>query len=79
MSTGHITTLPGSRVPLKFAYSIFFVQEIDGHDEQVNSCLALKATKTWRGNILVVKRGSRKAVINMEREDAFLVDNIVSK
>jgi hypothetical protein len=81
MSVGHliVKTMPNSCVPLKFQYSIFYVPQEEGREDYVNGCCALLTKKPWRGNILVVKRGKRKAAINMEREDAFLVDTLVSK
>jgi hypothetical protein len=80
MGVGHllVTTLPRSLVPLEFSYSIFYVPPGRGHPIPPNKCGSIRSDQAWDGNILVVKRGKRKAVINMEREDAFLVDNIVS-
>ncbi|KAJ7911251.1 hypothetical protein B0H13DRAFT_2328464 [Mycena leptocephala] len=80
MGVGHllVTTLPRSLVPLEFSYSIFYVPPGRGHPIPPNNCGSIRSDQAWDGNILIVKRGKRKAVINMEREDAFLVDNIVS-
>jgi hypothetical protein len=80
MNIGHllVTSLPGSRVPLEFAYSLFYVPRDRGFPVIRNGCGSIRGEHNWQGNILVVKRGKRKPAINMEREDAFLVDNIVS-
>ncbi|KAJ6576489.1 hypothetical protein DFH09DRAFT_1311171 [Mycena vulgaris] len=79
MSVGRvrITTLPGSAVPLEFAYTIYFVPPGSGTGIP-NACGALKlAGSGWYDNILVIKHGKRKAAIHVEREDAYLVDSIV--
>ncbi|KAJ7148133.1 hypothetical protein C8R43DRAFT_1129276 [Mycena crocata] len=74
-----ISHSPGTNVPLEFKYSIIYVpptSPIHGAGE-LNQCVELRGGQ-WFGNILVVKHGKRKAVINMEQEDTFLVDNLVS-
>jgi hypothetical protein len=81
MNIGHllVTSLPGSSVPLKFSYSLFYVPRDRATFPDIrNGCGSIRGEHDWQGNILVVKQGKRKPAINMEREDAFLVDNIVS-
>jgi hypothetical protein len=80
MNIGHllVTALPGSSVPLEFSYSLFYVPRGRGFPVIRNACGSIRGEHDWQGNILVVKRGKRKPAINMEREDAFLVDSIVS-
>ncbi|KAJ7933878.1 hypothetical protein B0H13DRAFT_2306294 [Mycena leptocephala] len=80
MGEGHllVSTLPGSIVPLEFSYSLFYVPRGRAEHLVDNKCGAIRSDTPWNGNILVVKHGKRKPVINMEREDAFLVDSIVS-
>ncbi|KAJ6460674.1 hypothetical protein C8R47DRAFT_1226174 [Mycena vitilis] len=71
-----LTNFPGTSIPLEFSYTVFFVPR--GSSGSINLCGSLRCTSAWAGNILVVKCGKRKAVINMEKEDTYLVDNIVS-
>ncbi|KAJ7033613.1 hypothetical protein C8F04DRAFT_1184053 [Mycena alexandri] len=73
-----VTTCPGSLVRLEFAYSVIYVPPTSASECAVNQCSSLRAATEWKGNILVLKHGKRKPVINMEAEDAFLVDTIVS-
>jgi hypothetical protein len=47
-------------------------------DTDTNTCRSLRSKLEWHGNILVVKHGKRKPIINVDREDAFLVDSIVT-
>ncbi|KAJ7891176.1 hypothetical protein B0H13DRAFT_2340664 [Mycena leptocephala] len=74
----HVTHFPGTKIPLEFCYTIFYVPRAARESRVVNQCLSLRANKRWFENVLVVKHGKRKAIINMDREDTFLVDNIVS-
>ncbi|KAJ6498666.1 hypothetical protein DFH09DRAFT_1203919 [Mycena vulgaris] len=81
MSVGrvHVTHFPpGSPTPLEFGYSLFFAPLAAGTSDIPNCCGAIRADVEWRGNILVVKHGKRKAVINVDREDGLLVDAIVN-
>ncbi|KAJ6476673.1 hypothetical protein C8R47DRAFT_1220165 [Mycena vitilis] len=80
MSVGRlrVNTLPGSSVPLEFSYSIVYVPPSSPLVNGENRCASLRSRVRWEGNILVLKHGKRKPVINMEREDAYLVDSIVS-
>jgi hypothetical protein len=73
-----VTRFPGSGVPLEFAYSIIYVPRDSPVASGENRCGSIRSDSKWSGNILVLKHGKRKPVINMEREDAYLVDNIVS-
>ncbi|KAJ7153793.1 hypothetical protein C8R46DRAFT_897569, partial [Mycena filopes] len=74
----NVASLPGSRVPLEFAYYIIYVPQSSGFPVPPNECRSLRSNRVWNGNILVLKQGKRKAVINVEKEDAFLVDALVS-
>ncbi|KAJ7601310.1 hypothetical protein DFH06DRAFT_1353400 [Mycena polygramma] len=82
MSIGRVlvTKLPNTDTPLEFTYSIIYVPPASPGNLRVtrNNCPALRSDVEWRGNILVVKHGKRKAIINVEPEDASLVDSIVN-
>ncbi|KAJ7156445.1 hypothetical protein C8R43DRAFT_1125643 [Mycena crocata] len=80
LSVGRLTLnhFPGTDVPLEFSYSIIYVPPSSPVNSEANVCSILRGPDEWRGNVLVVKHGKRKAVINMEREDTFLVDNLVN-
>ncbi|KAJ7162723.1 hypothetical protein C8R43DRAFT_1123394 [Mycena crocata] len=73
-----LSHFPGTAVPLEFSYSIVYVSPSSSLPEQPNGCTILRGPDQWYGNILVVKHGKRKPAINMEREDTFLVDNLVN-
>ncbi|KAJ7177014.1 hypothetical protein C8R46DRAFT_1213575 [Mycena filopes] len=73
-----VSTLPGSNVPLEFQYSIIYVPPNALPPFPSNACRSIRGSTQWHGNVLVLKHGKRKAVINMEKEDAFLVDSILS-
>ncbi|KAJ7844554.1 hypothetical protein B0H13DRAFT_2364147 [Mycena leptocephala] len=80
MGVGRILVdkFPNTRIPLEFAYTIIFVPSTYTLPGSVNKCPVFRCEKEWHGNILVVKHGKRKPVINMDAEDASLVDNIVN-
>ncbi|KAJ6473620.1 hypothetical protein C8R47DRAFT_1221427 [Mycena vitilis] len=82
MSIGRVFVhdLPNTDTPLEFQYSIIYVPPTSPGNLRVprNKCPALRSDVDWRGNILVLKHGKRKAVINMEQEDGSLVDSIVN-
>ncbi|KAJ7819541.1 hypothetical protein B0H13DRAFT_1921717 [Mycena leptocephala] len=73
-----VDKFPNTRIPLEFSYTIIFVPSTYTLPGSVNKCPVFRCEKQWYGNILVVKHGKRKPVINMEAEDASLVDNIVN-
>ncbi|KAK6967139.1 hypothetical protein R3P38DRAFT_2589377 [Favolaschia claudopus] len=68
-------------VPLPYAYTIFYAPQSDlPPNTNVNECPPVKrAGITWYGNILVVRHGLRKAVINVAEKDALLVDVIITR
>jgi hypothetical protein len=80
MGVGRILVdkFPNTLIPLEFSYTIIFVPSTYALPGSVNKCPVFRCEKEWHGNILVVKHGKRKPVINMEAEDASLVDNIVN-
>ncbi|KAJ6454559.1 hypothetical protein C8R47DRAFT_1083067 [Mycena vitilis] len=82
MSVGRIFVdkLPNTDTVLEFPFSIIYVPPTSPGNTRVprNKCAALRSDVEWRGNILVVKHGKRKPVINVEPEDASLVDTIVN-
>ncbi|KAJ7643145.1 hypothetical protein DFH06DRAFT_1333928 [Mycena polygramma] len=82
MSVGRIFVdkLPNTGTILEFPFSIVYVPPASPGSTRIprNKCAALRTDNEWRGNILVLKHGKRKAVINVEPEDASLVDNIVN-
>ncbi|KAJ7025252.1 hypothetical protein C8F04DRAFT_1269373 [Mycena alexandri] len=71
-------SMPNTLVSLAHSYSIIYVPPGGPVVHNVNTCGSLRATKDWGGNILVLKHGKRKPVINVEKEDASLVDLLVS-
>ncbi|KAJ7657397.1 hypothetical protein DFH06DRAFT_1131885 [Mycena polygramma] len=75
-----VDNLPNTDTALEFSYSIIYVPPSSPGNVRVarNRCPALRTDVDWRGNILVVKHGKRKAIINVEPEDASLVDGIVN-
>ncbi|KAJ7779998.1 hypothetical protein B0H16DRAFT_1711222 [Mycena metata] len=81
MAAGRVTVdrLPQSDVVFSHPYSIIYVPPFQPVTSGVNSCPALRATSDWIGNILVVKHGKRKPIINVDKEDSLLVDIIVSE
>ncbi|KAJ7026059.1 hypothetical protein C8F04DRAFT_1268530 [Mycena alexandri] len=80
MAAGRVQVdrLPQSSVPFEHSYSIIYVPPSQPIASSVNSCRSLRSAVQWRGNILVVKHGKRKPVINMDGDDAVLVDMLVS-
>ncbi|KAJ7018244.1 hypothetical protein C8F04DRAFT_1252907 [Mycena alexandri] len=81
MAAGRVQVdrLPQSSVPFEHSYSIIYVPPSQPIASSVNSCRSLRSAVQWRGNILVVKHGKRKPVINMDGDDAVLVDMLVSE
>ncbi|KAJ6560614.1 hypothetical protein DFH09DRAFT_1364769 [Mycena vulgaris] len=74
-----VTHFPAdSTTPLEFPYTIFFRPRNTVFPGQKNACGSIRAAADWYENVLVVKHGKRKAVINVDREDAMLVDAIVN-
>ncbi|KAJ7699761.1 hypothetical protein B0H16DRAFT_1749282 [Mycena metata] len=80
MATGRVMVdrLPDSELAFNHSYSIIYVPPVQNVTSGLNSCPALRSTSAWTGNILVVKHGKRKPIINVEKEDSLLVDMIVS-
>jgi hypothetical protein len=78
VSRAFVSQFPGSPVPLEFPYSIIYVPAAFPMVTANNECRSLRSRLKWGGNILVLKHGKRKPVINMEREDGYLVDLLVS-
>ncbi|KAJ7039423.1 hypothetical protein C8F04DRAFT_1255125 [Mycena alexandri] len=74
-----VDMLPQSSISLGHSYSIIYVPPAQAVVSVVNTCRSLRALRPFTGNILVVKHGKRKPVINMEKEDSSLVDCIVSE
>ncbi|KAJ7436016.1 hypothetical protein B0H11DRAFT_1679510, partial [Mycena galericulata] len=63
----HVTVLPGGSTPLKFPYTIFyFPPGAYSATDSRNECRVLVSDNAVFENILVVKHGKRKAIINME-------------
>ncbi|KAJ7648253.1 hypothetical protein DFH06DRAFT_1332489 [Mycena polygramma] len=73
-----VTHFPGTLVPLEFAYTVFFVPPRSSVSSPDNNCGCLRSSNSWSGNVLVIKNGKRKAVINVEKDNALLVDSIVN-
>ncbi|KAJ7779037.1 hypothetical protein B0H16DRAFT_1711382 [Mycena metata] len=80
MAAGRVLvgSFPQSSVSLNHSYSIIYVPPTQLVSSGVNSCPAIRSSTPWIGNILVVKHGKRKAVINVDKEDATLVDMLQS-
>ncbi|KAJ7020409.1 hypothetical protein C8F04DRAFT_1275125 [Mycena alexandri] len=80
MNVGRVlaSSLPNTLVSLEHSYFIIYVPPAGQVAHDVNACRALRSTSEWAGNILVVKHGKRKPVINVEKEDSTLVDLLVS-
>ncbi|KAJ6554134.1 hypothetical protein B0H10DRAFT_2123487 [Mycena sp. CBHHK59/15] len=70
----------GSPLPLDYSYTIFYIPQTDLPAWiPLNTCPpVVRAGVPWYGNILVVRHGRRKAVVNIEDYDARLVDLIVA-
>lgn len=71
----------GSTVKLPYSYTIFYVpQNALPPQTELNLCPPIvRAGVPWYGNILVMRHGTRKPVINMDRYDSRLVDVIVAR
>ncbi|KAJ6623252.1 hypothetical protein B0H10DRAFT_2010641 [Mycena sp. CBHHK59/15] len=83
MSIGRLTVdsfPPGSTFKMPFVYTLFWVpQDTLPLQPRRNTCPAvLLAGVPWYCNILVVRHGTRKPIISMDRWDAHLVDIIVA-
>ncbi|KAJ7017935.1 hypothetical protein C8F04DRAFT_1199716 [Mycena alexandri] len=74
-----VDRLPQSSLAFNHPYSIIYVPPTQPTTGIVNTCNSLRALNAWTGNILVVKHGKRKPVINVEKEDSLLVDMLVSE
>ncbi|KAJ7024240.1 hypothetical protein C8F04DRAFT_1192657 [Mycena alexandri] len=74
-----VDRLPQSSLAFNHPYSIIYVPPTQPTTSSVNTCNSLRALNPWTGNILVVKHGKRKPVINVEKEDSLLVDMLVSE
>ncbi|KAK6984012.1 hypothetical protein R3P38DRAFT_2576929, partial [Favolaschia claudopus] len=74
-----VDTFGGIKLP--YAYTIFYAPQTDlPPNTLLNECPPVKqAGVPWYGNILVMRHGSRKAVINVKECDALLVDVIVAR
>ncbi|KAK6967154.1 hypothetical protein R3P38DRAFT_2589370, partial [Favolaschia claudopus] len=68
-------------VQLPYSYSIFYAPQTDlPPNTPINECPPIKRTGiTWYGNILVMRHGTRKPVINVAEKDALLVDVILAR
>ncbi|KAJ7748834.1 hypothetical protein DFH07DRAFT_962038 [Mycena maculata] len=77
----YVDTFPlGSTLRLDYAYTIFYVPQrgISTH-VPLNTCPPiLRANVPWYGNILVVRHGRRKPVINVDFMDAHLIELILA-
>ncbi|KAJ7073359.1 hypothetical protein B0H15DRAFT_957270 [Mycena belliarum] len=66
-------------LPFKLEYSYTIFYDSLQYLTPVNNCPPIRKSGTlWYGNILVVRHGLRKPVINVDREDARLIDIIVT-
>ncbi|KAJ7020676.1 hypothetical protein C8F04DRAFT_1274796 [Mycena alexandri] len=74
-----VDRLPQSSLAFNHPYSIIYVPPTQPTTSGVNTCNSLRAINPWTGNILVIKHGKRKPVINVEKEDSLLVDMLVSE
>ncbi|KAJ7019074.1 hypothetical protein C8F04DRAFT_1276716 [Mycena alexandri] len=80
MSVGRVVakSMPNTLVLLAHTYYIVYVPPGGQGVHSINACGSLRATQEWAGNILVLKHGKRKPIINVDKEDSSLVDLLVS-
>ncbi|KAJ7291901.1 hypothetical protein C8J57DRAFT_1492375 [Mycena rebaudengoi] len=69
---------PFSNIHLETGYSIVYCVPEDDDSGSVNNNRGLVNRRMHKHNILVVRHGHRKPVVNMREAEAMLVDTIVS-
>ncbi|KAJ7649353.1 hypothetical protein DFH06DRAFT_1134974 [Mycena polygramma] len=77
MAVGRVKVTRLMAMPLEYAYTIIYVPPTTAASTPVNTCPVLKDEPEWHGNILVVKHGKKKVVINVDPEDGRLVDLMI--
>ncbi|KAJ7270195.1 hypothetical protein C8J57DRAFT_1303541 [Mycena rebaudengoi] len=69
---------PLSGLILEYPYTIIFVPPSRRPGGPINNNPDLRTSVRWYGNILVLKHGKRKAVVNMLESEGKFIDNIVA-
>jgi hypothetical protein len=69
---------PQSSLQLANDYTILFVPPSRRPGTPLNENPALRTSVPWFGNILVLKHGQRKPIINMLKSEGMFIDNIVT-